>query len=202
MIRGRHLIRLVIVPTAYCSTQLIPACSRRSVFASGVLWQPGTSTPRSACKEATRAWRVRVRRRTQRPSTSSAPRVDNEAPHRALIRIDPLFTTLRAHRRIDHIAVVTSNLTASGPTPPTSGCPIYRGAHFGRYNDALAQGIGDLDAPGTPVRVLASDIEYDDSGVLNTREPSSLRWLEPDSEERGCSLRDDQCPLPDVLAER
>jgi predicted acylesterase/phospholipase RssA len=74
--------------------------------------------------------------------------VERELPDTSTVRTDPLFTKLRAHRRIDHLSVITSNL----PPDLSNASDFSRMSIEARiqagYDDAIAQGIGDVGAPG------------------------------------------------------
>ena len=74
--------------------------------------------------------------------------VDDALPTDSAIRSDPLFTKLRTHRKIDHLNVVTSNL----PPELSNAGDFSRSSIEARiragYEDAMEQGIGDVDAPG------------------------------------------------------
>jgi NTE family protein len=74
--------------------------------------------------------------------------VERELPETSTVRSDPLFARLRAHRRIDHLNVITSNL----PPELSNASDFSRTSIEARiqagYNDAIAQGIGDVSAPG------------------------------------------------------
>jgi NTE family protein len=85
--------------------------------------------------------------------------VDHALPTDSPIRTDPLFTTLRAHRKIDHLNVVTSNLPPElSNAGDFSRSSIEARIHAG-YEDAINQGIGDIDAPGLQFGLTASDVE-------------------------------------------
>lgn len=75
-------------------------------------------------------------------------RVEDELPADSTIHKDAVFTELRAHRKIDHLNVVTSSL----PPELSNANDFSRTSIEARiqagYEDALKQGIGDVDAPG------------------------------------------------------
>jgi NTE family protein len=85
--------------------------------------------------------------------------VEDALPADSAIRSDPLFTKLRAHRKIDHLNVVTSNL----PPQLSNAGDFSRSSIEARiragYQDAMEQGIGDVDAPGLEFGVTAADVE-------------------------------------------
>ena len=85
--------------------------------------------------------------------------VDDALPADSPIRSDPLFTKLRTHRKIDHLNVVTSSL----PPELSNAGDFSRSSIEARiragYEDAMNQGIGDVDAPGLQFGVTASDVE-------------------------------------------
>jgi NTE family protein len=85
--------------------------------------------------------------------------VDDALPADSPIRTDPLFTTLRTHRKIDHLNVVTSSL----PPELSNAGDFSRSSIEARiragYEDAMNQGIGDVDGPGLQFGVTASDLE-------------------------------------------
>ena len=64
------------------------------------------------------------------------------------IRDDPTYRQIRAHRRIDHLNVVTSSLPIDeSATADFSRASIGTRLRAG-YDDAVAQGIGNPGAPG------------------------------------------------------
>ena len=85
--------------------------------------------------------------------------VDDALPADSPIRSNPLFTTLRTHRKIDHLNVVTSSL----PPELSNAGDFSRSSIEARiragYQDAMNQGIGDVDAPGLRFGMTAADIE-------------------------------------------
>jgi NTE family protein len=85
--------------------------------------------------------------------------IDQALPADSRIRNDPLFTKLGAHRKIDHLNVVTSNL----PPQLSNASDFSRSSIEARiragYQDAMEQGIGDVDAPGLRFGVTAPDVE-------------------------------------------
>ena len=85
--------------------------------------------------------------------------VDDALPADSPIRSNPLFTTLRTHRKIDHLNVVTSNL----PPQLSNAGDFSRSSIEARiragYQDAMEQGIGDIDAPGLRFGVTAAHVE-------------------------------------------
>jgi hypothetical protein len=85
--------------------------------------------------------------------------IDHALPANSAIRDDPRFTKLQAHRKIDHLSVVTSNLS-----PDLSNASDFSHASIeariqAGYDDAVKQGIGDVDAPGLRFGVTAADVE-------------------------------------------
>src|SRR3954447_6920552 len=85
--------------------------------------------------------------------------VDDALPGDSPIRSDPLFTKLRAHRKIDHLNVVTSSL----PPELSNAGDFSRSSIEARiqagFEDAMAQGIGDVDAPELRFGVTAAHHE-------------------------------------------
>jgi hypothetical protein len=85
--------------------------------------------------------------------------VEDALPTGSTIRSDPLFTKLRAHRKIDHLNVVTSSL----PPQLSNAGDFSRSSIEARiragYQDAMEQGIGDIDAPGLRFGVTAAHVE-------------------------------------------
>jgi NTE family protein len=85
--------------------------------------------------------------------------VDHALPADSPIRSDPLFGTLRAHRKIDHLNVVTSSL----PPELSNAGDFSRSSIEARiragYEDAMNQGIGNVDGPGLQFGMTASDVE-------------------------------------------
>jgi NTE family protein len=89
-------------------------------------------------------------------------RVDAELPEGSTLRDDPTYRSLCAHRRIDHLNVVTSSL----PPELSHASDFSRSSVEARiragYDDAIAQGIGSPTAPelrfgttGVPVRAAS-----------------------------------------------
>jgi predicted acylesterase/phospholipase RssA len=85
--------------------------------------------------------------------------IEGALPADSAIRNDPLFTKLRAHRKIDHLNVVTSSL----PPQLSNAGDFSRSSIEARiragYEDAMRQGIADVDAPGLRFGVTAADAE-------------------------------------------
>ena len=75
------------------------------------------------------------------------------------IRSDRLFTTLRAHRKIDHLSVVTSSLSPELSNAGDFSRSSIEARIGAGYEDAMAQGIGEVDAPGLRFGVNATDTE-------------------------------------------
>jgi NTE family protein len=75
-------------------------------------------------------------------------RIDAALPPDSDVRDDPAYRAIRAHRRIDHLNVVTSSL----PITESATADFSRAAIEARiragYDDALAQGIGSPRSPG------------------------------------------------------
>jgi hypothetical protein len=92
--------------------------------------------------------------------------VESELPDTSALRTDPLFTKLRAHRRIDHLNVVTSNL----PRELSDASDFSRTSIEARiragYDDAIAQGIGDVSAPGLRFGVASTRRRVDGRASL------------------------------------
>lgn len=75
-------------------------------------------------------------------------RIEDELPAGSTIRTDPLFTKLRAHRKIDHLNVVTSSLPRRlSDATDFSRSSIQKRIDAG-YRDATEQGISDVNAQG------------------------------------------------------
>jgi hypothetical protein len=75
-------------------------------------------------------------------------RIDAALPPDSDIRDDPTYRQIRAHRRIDHLNVVTSSLPIDeSATADFSRASIETRIRAG-YDDAVAQGIGNPRAPG------------------------------------------------------
>lgn len=74
--------------------------------------------------------------------------IDHALPAGSAIRDDPRFSRLAAHRKINHLSVVTSGL----PPELSNAGDFSRSSIEARieagYEDATSQGIGDVDAPG------------------------------------------------------
>ena len=85
--------------------------------------------------------------------------VDDALPADSPIRSDPLFTTLRAHRKIDHLNVVTSSLPPELSNAGDSSRSSIEARIRAGYQDAMPQGIGDVDAPGLRFGVTAPAVE-------------------------------------------
>ncbi|MDT7579103.1 MAG: hypothetical protein QOK35_367 [Pseudonocardiales bacterium] len=75
-------------------------------------------------------------------------RVDAALPPDSDIRDDPAWRRLRAHRRIDHLNVVTSSLPATESTTADFSRASIEDRIQAGYDDAIAQGIGSPRAPG------------------------------------------------------
>jgi NTE family protein len=75
-------------------------------------------------------------------------RVDAALPPDSDIRDDPGWQRLRAHRRIDHLNVVTSSLPATESTTADFSRASIEDRIRAGYDDAVAQGIGSPRAPG------------------------------------------------------
>ncbi len=85
--------------------------------------------------------------------------IDHAVPADSAVRNDPVFTKLRAHRKIDHLSVVTSGLS-----PDLSNAGDFSHASIearikAGYADAMSQGIGEVGAPGLRFGVTAADLE-------------------------------------------
>src|SRR3954454_11603827 len=83
--------------------------------------------------------------------------VDDTLPADSPIRSDPLFATLRAHRKIDHLNVVTSSLPPELSNAGDFSHSSIEARIQAGYQDAMAQGIGEVDAPGLRFGVTATD---------------------------------------------
>jgi NTE family protein len=85
--------------------------------------------------------------------------VEHDLPADSPIRTDPLFTQLRAHRKINYLNVVTSDLppelSDAGDFSRTSIEARIRAG----YDDATAQGIGQVDAPGLRFGVTSAEAQ-------------------------------------------
>ena len=72
------------------------------------------------------------------------------------IRDDPTYRQIRAHRRIEHLNVVTSSL----PSDQSATADFSRASCETRiragYDDAVAQGIGNPRAPGLRLGATAA----------------------------------------------
>jgi NTE family protein len=75
-------------------------------------------------------------------------RVDAALPPDSDVRDHPAWQRLRAHRRIDHLNVVTSSLPATESTTADFSRDSIEARIRAGYTDALAQGIGSPRAPG------------------------------------------------------
>lgn len=75
-------------------------------------------------------------------------RIDEGLSERADIRNDPTYKEMRSYRKINHFNVVTSNL----PAKLSNAADFSRSSIEARieagYHDAVAQGIGRVNAPG------------------------------------------------------
>jgi NTE family protein len=74
--------------------------------------------------------------------------VDHDLPADSPIRTDPLFSQLRAHRKINHLNVVTSNLPPELSNAADFSHTSIEARIQAGYDDATAQGIGQVNAPG------------------------------------------------------
>ena len=85
-----------------------------------------------------------------------AARIDAAMPPDSDIRDDPTYRQIRAHRRIDHLNVVTSSLPIDeSATADFSRASIETCIRAG-YDDAVAQGIGNPRAPGLRLGATAA----------------------------------------------
>jgi len=75
-------------------------------------------------------------------------KVDEELPEDSEIRHDPTFTALRAHRKINHLNVVTSSLSPGLSNASDFSRSSIEARIRAGYEDAVAQGIGRVDSPG------------------------------------------------------
>ena len=75
-------------------------------------------------------------------------RIDAALPSDSDIRDDPTYEQIRAHRRIDHLNVVTSSLPATESTTADFSRASIEDRIRAGYDDAVAQGIGSPRAPG------------------------------------------------------
>jgi NTE family protein len=85
--------------------------------------------------------------------------IDDTLPAGSPIRTDPLFTKLRAHRKIDHLNVVTSSLSPKLSNAGDFSRTSIEARIRAGYQDALAQGIGDVDAPALQFGITAANVE-------------------------------------------
>ena len=86
--------------------------------------------------------------------------VDDALPDNSPIRSAPVFTTLRAHRRIDHLNVVTSHLPAELSNAGDFSRTSIEARIDAGYHDAIRQGIGDPQAPGLRFGQITTDTEH------------------------------------------
>jgi NTE family protein len=86
-------------------------------------------------------------------------KIDEGLPSNSSIRKDPAYEAMRAHRKINHFNVVTSNL----PPALSNASDFSRSSIQARiqagYDDAIEQGIGRLDAPGLRFGVASAGAE-------------------------------------------
>jgi NTE family protein len=91
-------------------------------------------------------------------------RIDEGLPDDSAVRNDPTYREMRAYRKINHFNVVTSSLrpelsNASDFSRSSIEARIQAG-----YDDAIAQGIGRVDAPGLRFGVTSTESEVALSG--------------------------------------
>ncbi|MDD7969311.1 DUF3734 domain-containing protein [Actinomycetospora lemnae] len=75
-------------------------------------------------------------------------RIEDELPADSTIHQDAVFQRLRAHRKIDHLNVVTSSLPPELSNPADFSRASIEARIQAGYDDARQQGIGDVDAAG------------------------------------------------------
>src|SRR4051794_20748412 len=85
--------------------------------------------------------------------------VGNALPADSPIRSDPLFAKPRAHRKIDHRNVVTPSLPPELSNAGDFSHSSIEARIRAGYEDAMAQGVGEVDAPGLRFGVTATDTE-------------------------------------------
>jgi hypothetical protein len=92
---------------------------------------------------------ARPGRRVLRPDQPHlVARIDAAVPPDSDIRDDPTYRQIWAHRRIEHLSVVTSSLPSDQSATADFLAGVLRNADLGRYDDAVAQGIGNPRALG------------------------------------------------------
>ena len=74
-------------------------------------------------------------------------KLERNLPESSDIRLDPAYQELRSYRRIDHFNVVTSNLSAKLSNAGDFSHASVNARIDAGYQDAIAQGIGRIDAP-------------------------------------------------------
>jgi predicted acylesterase/phospholipase RssA len=75
-------------------------------------------------------------------------RIDDLLPVGSDIRDDPTYRRLRAYRKINHFNVVTSSLPAELSNASDFSSTSIQARIEAGHRDAVAQGIGRVDAPG------------------------------------------------------
>jgi hypothetical protein len=100
--------------------------------------------------------------------------IDDALPTDSPIRSNPVFTTLQTHRKISHLSVVTSSLSpALSNAGDFSRTSIQARIRAG-YHDALAQGIGDIDAPALQYGIITASLEP--IGATRLRHREVIKW--------------------------
>ena len=103
--------------------------------------------------------RQELLRRDQLPGRPDRGRSTRRCPPTARSAATHCSPSCGAHRKIDHLNVVTSNL----PPELSNAGDFSRSSIEARiragYQDAMEQGIGDVDAPGLRFGMTAPDVE-------------------------------------------
>jgi NTE family protein len=91
-------------------------------------------------------------------------KIDEDLPEDSDIRSDPTYREMRAHRKINHFNVVTSSLPAELSNASDFSCSSVDARIQAGYDDAIAQGIGRVNAPGLRAGVTGAGSEPATSG--------------------------------------
>jgi NTE family protein len=91
-------------------------------------------------------------------------KIDAALPGDSDIRSDPTYRQMRGYRKINHFNVVTSSLPAGLSNAADFSRSTIEARIQAGYDDAIAQGIGRVDAPGLSFGVTGTEAESATSG--------------------------------------
>lgn len=85
--------------------------------------------------------------------------VDEELPKGSAIRKSPTYKKMLAHRKINHFNVVTSSFPPKLSNASDFSCASIDARIQAGYDDAIAQGISHIDAPGLRYGITSAESE-------------------------------------------